>query len=75
MPFTRVKAVELANKYLEEAIEKKDYFDMQYKEEEYIVKKTIIRNPTYTDCRDITVHVFDLNNKNLAKLQTTIYAE
>jgi prepilin-type N-terminal cleavage/methylation domain-containing protein len=75
LPFTRIKASELADKYLNEAISKKDYFDNQYTEEEYIIKKVIVRNTVYTDCRDLTISVFDINNKRLAWLQTTLYAE
>ncbi len=75
LPFIRIKASELADKYLNEAITNRDYFDNQYTEEEYLIKKVITRNTTYSDCRDITVSVFDINKKKLVQLQTTINAE
>lgn len=75
LPFIRIKASELADKYLNETVAKKDYFDDQYKEEEFLIKKTITRNAAYSNCRDITISVFDINKKKLAQLQTTIYAE
>lgn len=75
LPFIKIKASELANKYLTEAIEKKDFFDNESKEEEYLIKKTITRNETHTGCRNLTVTVYDVNKKKLAQLQTVYYAE
>lgn len=75
LPFIKIKASELANKYLTECIEKKDFFDTEIKEEEYLIKKTVVRSHQYTDCRNITITVFDINKKKLAQLETIHYAE
>ena len=75
MPFIRIKSNEIAGKYLNEAINKKDYFDNTYTEEEYIVKKSMIKNERYTDCMNLKISVYDLNQKKLSELQTTLHAE
>jgi hypothetical protein len=68
LPFIRVKAGELAQKYLQEALAHKDYFDNAYTEEEYSIKKTVSRNATFYDCMTVTVKVFDANKKLLTEL-------
>ncbi len=75
MPFIKIKSNELATKFLNEAIQKKDYLDNTYKEEEYTIKKTIIRNQNYADCVDIKIKVYNNDAKKLAEAQTTVYAE
>lgn len=75
MPFIKIKAGELANKYLNQAIEQKDYFDNETKEEEYTITKTVVRNENYAGCRNVTVTVFDINKRKLAELETICCAE
>ena len=75
MPFIKLKANVFANKYLAEAILKKDFFDKMCIEEEYTIKKTIKRNPMYMDCLNLRIDVFDVKQKKLSELETTIYAE
>lgn len=75
LPFIKIKAGELANKYLAEAIDKKDFFDNETKEEEYVIKKAVVRNENYTGCRNLTVTVYDVNKKKLAQLETVCYDE
>jgi hypothetical protein len=75
LPFIKIKASELANKYLTQAIQKKDFFDNETKEEEYVIKKTVVRNEVYNGCRNLTITVYDVNKKKLAQLQTVYYAE
>ena len=44
LPFIKIKASELANKHLTDAIRKKDFFDNETIEEEYVIKITVVRN-------------------------------
>ena len=74
LPFIRVKAGELAEKYLEEALVRKDYIDNSYTEEEYIIKKTAVRNTVFSDCTDVTISIYDVDHKKITELQTTTYA-
>jgi prepilin-type N-terminal cleavage/methylation domain-containing protein len=68
LPFIRVKAGELAQKYLQEALERKDYFDNAYTEEEYSIKKTVSRSAAFYDCMTISIKVFDTDKKLLTEL-------
>jgi hypothetical protein len=75
MPFIRIKSNDIANKYLNEAIEKKDYFDNTYSEEEYSIRKSIKRSDKYPDCLILKIEVFDISNKKISEVQSTNYAE
>ena len=72
MPFIRIKSNDIANKYINEALLKGEYFDNTYSAGEYIVKKTITRNDKYRDCLNLKISVFDINQKKISELQTTI---
>ncbi len=75
MPFIRIKSNELAQKCLETSIIKKDFFDSEFREEEYQIVKTVTTDETFSDCLNIKITVFDNNHKKLAENQATVYAE
>ncbi|MBL7893834.1 MAG: hypothetical protein JNK50_00980 [Bacteroidia bacterium] len=75
MPFIRIKANELASKYISSAIQKNEILDKEYKEEEFIIIQRVIRNNKLLDCKDIIIEVYNLNRKKLSELNVTIYAE
>lgn len=75
MPFIRIKSNDIANKYLAEAIDKKEYLDNNYTEEEYIIKRTIKRNEKYPDCLTIKIVVFDIHQKKLNEVQSIAHVE
>ncbi len=75
MPFIRIKCLEIANRFLKEAISKKDYFDNTYQTDEYTVKKNIQKSEKYYDCMNLNIRVFDVNQIKICELQTTIHAE
>ncbi|MDP1803213.1 MAG: hypothetical protein Q8L81_17760 [Bacteroidota bacterium] len=75
LPFIKMKSNELAVKYLNETVIKKDFIDNSYSEEEFTIKKVIVRNTAFSDCVDITITVFNINKKKLSQLQTTLYAD
>ncbi|MGZ3885397.1 MAG: type IV pilus modification PilV family protein [Bacteroidia bacterium] len=72
-PFIRMKANELAAKYLDSAIESKDYIDNSYPEEEYTVKKSSLRDEAFSDCYAVKVVVYDSRQKKISELQTMVY--
>jgi hypothetical protein len=75
MPFIRIKSNDIANKYLAATLDKNDYLDNTYTEEEYSIKKSIKRSDKYQDCLIIKIEVFDINKKKITEVQSTKYAE
>jgi len=74
-PFMLIKSKELALQYINETIKTKNYFDEVYNANEYTVKKTILRNERFSDCLNIRVIVYNIEEKKLTEMQTTVYAE
>ncbi len=50
LPFFKVKAVELAEYYMKETLEKNTLFEESYTAEEFTVKKTIGSADSFPDC-------------------------
>lgn len=75
MPFMKIKGNEIAEKCLTETISRKDFFDNSFKEEGYIIKKSVLKNPIYYDCIDIKIVVFNTEEKKVSEIQATIHAE
>ncbi len=73
LPFIRIKASELAEKYMNEALAARDYFDNAYSEEEYRIKKTVVKNPAFYDCVDVKISVYDANQKKITELLVTTH--
>lgn len=73
-PFQIIKANEIAHTYLKETIEKQDYFDADFKEDDFIIKKTIQRSDAYPDCIILKISVSKPNEKKKIDLQQLIYA-
>jgi prepilin-type N-terminal cleavage/methylation domain-containing protein len=71
-PFIRIKANELASKYMKEAILKKEYFDNSYSEEEYTVTKKISSQNTG---QDIKITIMDINHKKLEELHAFVQVQ
>ncbi len=74
-PFLKLKASELATNCLRETEEKRDYFDQEYKEEEFSLKKTIRHSGRYPDCIIINITVFHKTEKKVCELQKLIHAD
>lgn len=75
VPFFKMKASEIASRYMEETISEKDFFDRSEEEQGFVVRRKVVRHPVFYDCNKITISVFDAEKKKLAELQTTAYAE
>lgn len=75
LPFFKIKGTELAIKYMEESILKHDYFDKTSEENGFTIKKKVTRHTVYQDCSTITISVWTVDQKKIAELQTTLYAD
>lgn len=75
LPFSRMKANELAEKYLKQAISEKDFIDNSYTEEEYTIVKSSAADESFYDCHSIKVIVYDVRQKKISELQTLVYNE
>lgn len=72
-PFQSIRANELAQRYLMEAKNKQDYFDASYKEDDFVIKKTMQRCDAYPDCIVIKITVSKPNEKKKVELQQLIH--
>ena len=75
VPFFKLKATELAGKYLEQTIDGKDFFDRTEQTGGFVIKKKVVRDASFYDCYQVTIAVFDADKKKLTELHTTVYAE
>ena len=73
-PFIKVKASELAYKYLLQSKQSNALFDEQFKEEEFSIKKTITRLSDYPDCIVLKISVSTKQEKKISEVQTILYA-
>lgn len=73
MPFMRLKANELAHKYLHETLVQKNYVDGSFTVDGYTIKKSITRNERYPDCSTIRIRVYGINHKQLNETENIIY--
>lgn len=74
-PFLRLRAAGLASDYLRQAIERHEYLDQEYREEEFKVKKQISHSERYPDCILIRITVFHQTEKKVCEIQKLIYAD
>jgi prepilin-type N-terminal cleavage/methylation domain-containing protein len=74
-PFLKLKASELAEHYLRQTEEKREYLDQQYKEEEFSVKRTITHSDQYPDCILVNISVSHQSEKKICELQKLIHAD
>ena len=72
-PFIKLKATELANEYLEKSLKANNYFDESFKEEEFLIKKTVARIAGYPDCVLIKVSVSASHEKKISEVQKIMY--
>lgn len=75
LPFFKMKAVELAEQYMKETLDKRSFFEESYKAEEFSVKKTLSSSENFPDCATIRIIVFDNSKNKLHELETMVYKE
>lgn len=73
LPFFKMKAVEVAEFYMNETLEKHSFFEETYKAEEFSVKKTLSSSENFPDCLNLRIIVFDNSKKKLHELETLVY--
>src|ERR1700752_3810662 len=74
-PFIKLKANELAHKYLQQSLFTNDLFDKTVKEEEFTIKKTITRVDNYPDCVQVNILVSSKQEKKLCEVHQIIHAQ
>ena len=72
LPFFKVKAVELAEFYMKETLDKKIFFDESYVAEEFTVKKIIGSSDIFPDCPLVRIIVFDVTKKKIFELESLV---
>lgn len=73
-PFIKLKANELAAKYLLKSERENDFFDKNFKEEEFTIKQTITHVDNYPDCLVLKISVSTLQEKKISETQKLIHA-
>lgn len=75
LPFFKVKAVELAEFYMKETLDKSTFTDENYVEEEFTIKKTIGSAENFLDCSLIRIIVFDGTKKKVFELESLVHRQ
>lgn len=74
-PFIKLKANEIALKYLLLTETNKEYFDKTYTEEEFVVNKSIKIIQAYPDCIDVKIIINTKQQKKIVELHKVLYAK
>lgn len=74
-PFLKLKANEIAQRVLIESETNQDFFDNNFKEEEFTVNKTISKPELYPDCIIIRVKISNKTDKKICEIQKLIHVE
>jgi len=72
LPFFKVKALELAEYYMQETLYKNSLFDESYTAETFTIRKTVTRSEIFPDCILIRMLVFDGSKKKVCELETLV---
>ncbi len=73
-PFIKLKAAELAAKYMLESEQKTTQFDEQFKDEEFTIKKTVTRVTDYPDCVLLKIVVSSKQEKKISEIYKLLHA-
>jgi len=73
LPFFKMKAVEVAEYYMKETLDKRSFFEETYKAEEFSVKKTLADSENFPDCINLRIIVFDNSKRKLYEMETLVY--
>jgi hypothetical protein len=73
LPFFKVKAVELAEFYMKETLDKNSFYEETYKAEEFVVKKSVSLHESFNDCYLVRMIVYDGSKKKIAELETVVH--
>jgi hypothetical protein len=70
---SRLKAIDLCERYLEETRIKRTYWDETYQSSGYSIQKTIIRHELFLDCLSVHFLVFDASKKKVGELEAIVH--
>lgn len=73
-PLMKLKANEIARHYMVESEQTLDYFDKNFKEEEFTVKKTSTASEAYPDCVVLKISVSSKAEKKICEIQKLVHA-
>lgn len=73
VPFLKLKANEVAENALHEAIEYHNFTDEEFKREEFFVRKTVSTHDFLRDCFNLRILVFDTERKKITELSQLVY--
>jgi hypothetical protein len=73
MPFFKIKAVELAEFYMNKTIDEQNINEESFSAEEFTVKRTVSSINEYPDCYNIRILVFDGAKKKVHELEQVMY--
>lgn len=69
----KIKANEIAEKCLNEAVDQRNFSSHEFKSEEFFVKKNSEPHPQFRDCLLLRVLVFDTEHKKLTELHRAVF--
>jgi prepilin-type N-terminal cleavage/methylation domain-containing protein len=72
LPFFKIKAVELAEYYMMDALNKRDLSEAGFSNEEFTIKRSVDQSTDLSDCVTLRVIVFDVNKKKIHELETVV---
>jgi len=72
LPFFKIKAVELAEQYMNKSVMNSEFTDEGFQAEEFTVKRTINSPQLYPDCYVLRILVFDSNKKKIHELEQIV---
>ena len=73
LPFFKIKAVELAEFYMKQSFDKKEFTDETFSAEEFSVKRNVRNVNVFPDCYLIRILVFDGNRKKIHELDQVVH--
>jgi hypothetical protein len=73
LPFFKIKAVELAEFYMKQSFDKKEFTDETFSAEEFTVKRNVGNMNNFPDCYLIRIVVFDGSKKKIHELDQAIH--
>ena len=75
LPFFKVTAVELAEFYMKETLDKSSFFEESYVAEEFTVKKNISPSVNFPDCSLVRIIVFNGTKKKIFELESLVHQQ
>lgn len=72
LPFFKVKAVELAEQYMQETLDQVAIFEHNFSSDEFTIKRSIAASQGFPDCLLVRIMVFDASKKKVWELESVM---